>query len=77
MKDQDLEKKLTMGKSSNYQTEKETLQAFKRLYGKDVFSLEEMKQAFEAGKEWIWEDLEQTTMSSKYESFEEWFEKLV
>ncbi len=38
------------------------------------FSLEEMKQAFKAGKEWIWEDLEQTTMCSKYESFEEWFE---
>ena len=41
------------------------------------FSLEDMKQAFKAGKEWIWEDLEQTTMCSKYESFEEWFENYV
>lgn len=38
------------------------------------FSLEEMRQAFNAGKELIWEDLEQTTMCSKYESFEEWLE---
>lgn len=37
------------------------------------FSLEQMKAAFQAGKEWIWEDLEQTTTCSKWESFEEWF----
>ena len=38
------------------------------------FSLEEMKQAFKAGQETIWEDLEQTTRCAKFESFEEWFE---
>jgi len=36
--------------------------------------LEEMKQAFKAGQETIWEDLEQTTRCAKFESFEEWFE---
>lgn len=38
------------------------------------FSLEEMKKAFKAGQETIWEDLEQTTRCAKFESFEEWFE---
>jgi len=38
------------------------------------FSLEEMKQAFKAGQETIWEDLEQTTRCAKFESFEMWFE---
>jgi len=38
------------------------------------FSLEEMKQAFEAGQETIWEDLEQTIRCAKFESFEMWFE---
>lgn len=38
------------------------------------FTIEQMKQAFDAGSKQIWEDLEQTTQCSKYESFKEWFE---
>lgn len=38
--------------------------------------VEDLEQAFEAGKETIWEDLEQTVRCAKFDSFEEWLESL-
>ena len=40
-----------------------------------LYTLEDMKQAFEGGHETIWEDMEQTVTGSRYDSFEEWFKQ--
>jgi len=40
-----------------------------------TYTIEDMKQAFTGGKEWIWEDMEQTSTCPKYDSFEEWFKQ--
>lgn len=36
---------------------------------------EAVKKAFQAGQEWIWEDLEQTQKCSKYDSYEDYLQQ--
>lgn len=42
---------------------------------KKEINREDLKKAFEAGQKLIWEDLEQTIKTHKYQSFEEWEEE--